>query len=175
MPGKTSPKNILWVPMAVRLASAAALLFVTVFIGFDINRRAFAIQNIERELAHRRNLHDAYERLKSEAGQAERSASFLTNVLPTPDELVSFPRELQAIAEPYGLTIGFKFKDQTSSTETTPGTLSFHMTASGTFERVIAFLKALEKSRFFIELNTIELNRGQNTYSVSLSGLVFSR
>lgn len=165
--------------MSVRVTTiiAVSLLLIigTALIGIDINKRVVQIQKTVEELTFRRGALAALNDLKSQYERAKTYDSALANILPTRDQLVGLPRELQILAQKHSVATTFKFSDETPSSASEPGSISFQMSASGAFNGIIAFLEEIERSRFFVELGTLDLSRSGDKTTVAISGRVFSR
>jgi len=165
--------------MSVRIAilvSVSLLLIIgTTLVGIDINKKVAQIQKAVEELTFRRGALAALNGLKSQYERAKVYDNALINTLPTRDQLIGLPRELQILAQKHSVVTVFKFSSETPASAGEPGFISFQMNAGGTLGDIIAFLGEIERSRFLVELGTLDLNHLGDKATITISGRVFSR
>ena len=150
------------------------LLFL---VKADIIKHTQITQKLKEELAVRNQAAESLIGLKTDSEKASEYLRILKNRLPLKDELINFPKEIINLANRNNVDLGFTFGSE-SSPEENPGNLSFSMTLSGNYDNTIKFLEATEKSRYFVEFETINLVRNdsvKDTLTGNLSGRVFIR
>ncbi|MHB9019667.1 MAG: hypothetical protein ACYC3G_02225 [Minisyncoccota bacterium] len=95
--------------------------------------------------------------LRGEFTKANPYFSFLENILPPRDQLLSFENELENIARKNNLEFNFNFGEERESSGKDPGQVSFRATVSGSYDSIYNFLTGIEASRYFIDSSSIDL------------------
>ncbi len=154
---------------------ALVLAAVTAWLGFDSSRRVAAIENNKRELTFRSSASEALRVLKigSEAVASERL--FLDNILPPPDKIIDFPKDIQGLARINKVDPSFNFGEEVAGSETAPGQIAFSIIVKGGFNNLVNFIKALEQSRYLIRFDVYNLTVEDQNYQAMINGKVFSQ
>ena len=113
--------------------------------------------------------------LRGEFAKANPYFSFLENILPPRDQLLSFENELEGIARKNNLEFNFNFDEEKESSGKDPGQVSFRATASGGYENIYNFLNGMESSRYFIDFSSIDMVKKGLGFSATINGKVFFR
>lgn len=113
--------------------------------------------------------------LRGEFTKANPYFSFLENILPPRDQLLSFENELENIARKNNLEFNFNFGTEKESSGKDPGQVSFRATINGGYENIYNFLSGIESSRYFIDFSSIDLVKKGAGFSATINGKVFFR
>lgn len=169
-------KKFLAVDVGIPLITSALIVALSFTLLRDIERRAGNIQDFQRTIASRANAVGTLASLRADAERARIYSSVLENILPTKDQLISFPKEFELIASKQHIRLAASFGNERAGTDAEPGAIAFTFKAQGTFPNILAFLSAAESSRYILQWNTFEFLRGKNDdYTAVISGLVFAR
>jgi Tfp pilus assembly protein PilO len=165
----------LLIQLSIGMGGAILIGILLLYIGHDINKRIREIQNQRSELAFRTQNIQTLALLRSGLEKSKTYISFLENILPSRDYLIAFPKDLEEMAKQNNIDLGFSFGSEYAATPEAPGYLTFTITISGVFDDMMAFLKTVEKSRYFVNFISMDLNKRDKIYTGTLSGQVFSR
>lgn len=113
--------------------------------------------------------------LRSDLVRAQREGAFLDNVLPAPDNLIDFPRDIVVWAGQNNIDVGFSFLRETESKNGEPGHIPFLLTGAGQRQDIFNFIRAMENSRYFIQFNEHDLVSESGKYTLFINGQIFSR
>ncbi len=168
-------KKRFFTSLAIGLGGFIVLVVVTLLVGQNISLRGKHIQADRQEIEARVLAIESFTELKENFKNARSYFSVLENILPEQDQLFSFPNELKSFAEQYQLKLDLNFQTQIASTDTEPGYVTFGLTAKGSLDNILKFLKSLKTYRYFLKLNRVDLTHSQDSYSLIADGQVFSR
>ena len=161
---------------------------ITIFVGFIASAVVFYVLGsrlnslslkVEKErglMAQSRDSVDILAELKKVAPEAEPYKQAMDSLLPTQDQLLDFPRYLDALAKNYSVSLSFNFQGEPKAAEKdSPGSLDFALSLTGELSNNLEFLKALEakSARFLLVVQNFSLNRVSGGYNMRLQGLVF--
>lgn len=113
--------------------------------------------------------------LKSDLARAQSESAYLDAILPSPDGLIDFPRDLSVWASQRHLDVGFSFVSEAESIGDAPGHTVFVLTATGSLSDIIAFLQTIEHSRYSVKFNQYDLVAEEGKYTAFINGHIFSR
>lgn len=113
--------------------------------------------------------------LKGDFIKANPYFSFLENVLPPRDQLLSFSKELEGIARKNNLEFSFTFGEEKVSSGKEPGQISFRAIVNGNYNDISNFLKGVESSRYFIDPSSVDLAKKGAIFTATINGKVFFR
>mgnify|MGYP001573729873 CR=1 FL=1 len=133
------------------------------------------IQEKRQALAFRARVVEGETLLKSDLIRAQREGAFLDNVLPAPDNLIDFPRDIAIWASQNDIDVGFSFLREVESKDQEPGNIPFLLTGAGQLVNVFNFIRAMENSRYFIQFNQYDLVYDSGRYTFLINGQIFSR
>jgi len=171
----TEFKKQLFLKLGIGLGGVIVLVALTLLLSSDISRRVNQIQSQRSELFFRTQTIDVLATLKSDYEKVRPHLSFLENILPSKDQLITFSKDMETMARQNKVDLGFSFGPETPATDGDPGYLSFTITVAGTFNDLLAFVKDVGKSRYFTNFVSIDINRRDSVYTGNLSGRVFSQ
>lgn len=166
--------------LLIRIGVSALLIFaLAVFIiilNININKRVRVIEQEKNDLAARNETINSLSDLQQEYEKAKPLFSQLTTALPTRDELINFPKELDAIAKRDKVDVGFSFGNEQPGTATESGFIKFTLSLAGSFQNILAFLTDLEAHPYFIHIPSLDLTRrDKNTYALVTTGEIFTQ
>ena len=165
--------------VGVTIGIIAIFVAGTIVLGADLGARADRIQNMRITGTERSQAIQSLAVLKEEATRAEQYQSLLETALPTKDDIFNFRSRARAVATDAGVTLGFKFGAEEPATANMPAAVNFQMTVSGSTNHFLDFLRRLEESGYFYNLNVLDLTytgKGANlNIQATLGGKVFSR
>lgn len=159
----------------ITIGAVAALIALTAWVGYDLKRLALIVQHERQERAERGAATTALATLRSDALRAKQYRSTLENILPTKDDLIQFPREMAALGKQGGVDVVVTFGAETASTEKTLGTIRFAMTVDGSYDAVAAFMGVVERSRYIVAWDAVDITEQKGRYHATIDGRVFSR
>jgi Tfp pilus assembly protein PilO len=159
----------------VTIGAVVILVAITTWVGFDLYQLALTVQQERQERAERVAAAHALATLQSDALRAQAYRSTLENILPTKDTLIQFPKEIVALGKEGGEDVGVTFRTETASTEKTPGSIQFAMTVDGSYDEIAAFISRVERSRYIVAWDTIDVSEQKGRYRATIDGRVFSR
>ena len=158
--------------------TAAAVIILAAFIlliGADISKRADTINNQKQELAVRLGAVESLVSLRAGADRADRLFKALQDILPAKDQLLDLRKQLEFFARNNQLGLGFSFENEIPATDAAPGSNNFTMSGDGAYSNFINFLKAIEKSKYFVAFNFFDLNFKDRDSQIIIKGKVFSQ
>jgi len=153
-----------------------AVLFIVVFLlQLDLSSKLTKITTQHTTLASRANSLESLATLRGQSDKAAPYFSFLENILPPRDQLLSFSKEIENIARRGNLEFGFTFGEEKLSSGEQPGQIAFRILVAGSYEAVSTFLKDVETSRYFIDVTNIDMTKKGGGFSATINGKVFFR
>jgi len=159
------------------IALAVILFLATLFLllGRDIASRTAMIRKQRQDLLLRSQAINSLALLRSEGERAENTFKAIKDFLPTSDQLVSFSNVLENLAKSNQLGFGFTFNSEVPASESEPGINYFTLTSSGAYNNFLNFLKSVEKGKYFVGFDLIELNKKEKDFQILMKGKVFSQ
>lgn len=158
------------IPLVIILALSGGLLF----LSSNIQKKSQQIINLQKELNLRLKSAETLVSLHKDSKEAEEYFPALQNVLPTRDQLVTFPRDLNNIAKQSQVNLNLTLGKEVPKTDKDMARIEFVMTLGGKFDNISEFLKGVEKSRYYIKFNSFDFVReGGDNFKVLLNGQVF--
>jgi Tfp pilus assembly protein PilO len=150
----------------------AGLLF---FLRVDIKNTVLEIDQKSSDLAMRSTSLSSAAELKADFKEASLHFSLLENILPSRDNLLLFSKELEDLAANNNLEFGLTFGAETLAKEREPGNLCFRMVLTGGYDDFVNFLKDMERGRYFVDFNNIDITKNDEIFSGIIQGMVFFR
>lgn len=144
-----------------------------VILGFDIGSQTQKIRTQRESLVNRTQSVSTLANLQNDFNESQKYLSALENILPTRDQLIDFPRELEIAARNQNLGFGFSFGNEKSPSNSEPGATTFSVTLQGTQTQIFNFVRFLEQSRFLISFSTFDMNRSGERFNTTIRGEVF--
>jgi hypothetical protein len=162
--------------LLIALGVITVIAVIIIVLNIDINKRMTRIEARKRERAMQAEAILILSDLKKESERARAHYPVLESLLPTRDQLISFPRELEQLAKLHTIDLGFSFGSEAASTEDQPGVIRFTMSLGGTLDNLLNFLKAFESHKYFINLASVDLAKREGTrFALGTSGEIFTR
>jgi hypothetical protein len=99
----------------------------------------------------------------------------VSSLVPSKDNLVTFSKDINAIAQKNGVSLTFNFGTE-GGTATTGvlGSISFSATADGPVNGILSFLRDVEGKYYSFKINILDMSKRSDTMSrLSISGQVF--
>ncbi len=157
-------------------AGVFLLALLIILLNADINKRAEKIVQYKRELEIRNQTIALLTNSNADFERAQPMETVLSDLLPSKDQLINFPKELDTLARGYSIQIGFSFGTENASTETDPGLIRYTMALTGFYQDIVDFLKELEGHPYFITMDSIDVKLiTGTTYSLITSGTIFTK
>ncbi len=168
-------KKQLFRQLVIGLGVLVALLAGTQFAVWEFQKTAKRINAQKSELVFRSQATDQLASLKNDFEKAKPLLSALNEVLPPKDQLINFGKELSDLAKQRKIDLGFTFGGEAPAENGAPGFIKFAMTAETNYSNFVGFLTDIERSRFFIKFNSMDMNRvsGTDKFNILASGQVF--
>lgn len=160
---------------ALYLVGILVLSVVIFFVGMSMSDSVTKINQQHLTLATRLNSLRSLATLRADYEKAKPYFSFLENILPARDQLLSFENDMRSLANKEKLNPGFSFTSEKASMDTEPGALSFRMTLEGSYDGFVNFLNDVESSRYFIDVSDVDLSSKGTGYAAIINGKVFFR
>ncbi|MBT9151640.1 MAG: hypothetical protein DDT40_01836 [candidate division WS2 bacterium] len=159
--------------LSVILGALLIIAIVIVYIGFDISTKAGFISDAQTQLLKRETDIANLTNLKEQEKAADAALFKLNNVLPKKDALFSVSRDLGDFARARNLSFGSKFGEEIASKDNKPGFIRLEMNTGGSYADLVAFIKDIEASGYFINLLNFDIVRQGASFSALLDGEVF--
>lgn len=170
----TNFRKRLLVVAGVPLGIGLILMVILFFTGSDITKRTDQIKQLRGDLLFRMRLTESLALLRKDSQQAQNYVFEVENILPSRDQLVSFPRDLSVIARQNNIELNSSLGKEISEGLGELRQTDFTMTGLGPLDDFINFLKSLETARYFVNLNSLDFTRQDNDFKALLTGQVFS-
>lgn len=148
-------------------------------VFFSVNIKTFAaqLQEKKKELKSHSNAVSQFVELERTGKQIGIPyLNVLYNFIPKKDELINFPREMQALASSEGLEFGFSFIGENPASQDALGSVRFTVNVSGKSETNIKnMIKKLQDFRFFIKIEDFSISNAEGETKGTIRGQVFFR
>jgi len=167
-------KNLLkhnWLYISGIIVLAVLLFLLKIHMESSIEK----INTQYRTLSARSNSLLSLATLRGDFTKANPYFSFLENILPPRDQLLSFSKELENIARKNNLEFNFNFGEEKPASGNNPGQIYFRAIVSGSYNDIYEFLKGTELSRYFIDPSSVDLIKKGSVFSATFNGKVFFR
>lgn len=156
--------------------SVTVVAVIIIVLNFDINKRAERIEVRKLESLVQSQAILILSDLKKEAVLAQTDYALLESALPTRDQLISLPRELEQIAKAGNVDLGFAFGNETPSTDSQPGSIRFTMSLGGGINDLLNFMKVFEGHKYFIHLASVDMSKKEGSrFTLGTTGEIFTR
>ncbi|MDO8602145.1 MAG: hypothetical protein Q7R62_03445 [bacterium] len=169
-------KRRLMKELIIAFIGIALVIVIIIVLNFDINKRMDRIGERKSKAMLQAQSILILSELKKEAIQAKTDYILLQNALPTRDQLISLPRELEQIAKANNVELGFAFGNETPSTESQPGSIRFTISLGGGLDDLLDFMKAFEAHPYFINFSSVDLSKKEGSrFALGTTGEIFTR
>lgn len=144
-------------------------------IGIQLSTQTSEIVRSRNLIAERAVAVAQLSELKRAAPEIAPYENTVNVLLPDQDQLFDFPRYLDSLSKIRSVNISFSFQNIHPSEGTAPGFAAFAMTANGSRENLIGFIKELESpsARFLVAIQSVSLSRSGTSYQANIPGRVF--
>ncbi len=159
--------------IVIFLAISVILGGILIFVGSDISRRTEQIIQARKNLLFRLQLTETLALLRKDSQEAQNYTYELNNILPSRDQLISFPRDLSIIAKQNKIELNTSLGKESVGDGNLAQT-NFNITSQGSSDNFIAFLKSVEITNYFVNLDSIDFIQQENTFRAMINGRVFS-
>jgi hypothetical protein len=168
-------KKKLWVSVGVIVLSFALFAAATWQLTGNISGRVANIAKKRMTLQEQVNLIQTLAQFKSVDAQATDYESKLSSILPGREQLLDFPKWLNAVADDRNVRISFAFQGDNPTAGTGLGAIAFRLSVSGNVQDITNFFADMEtnKPRFIVQLGTMDISQSGSDYQVSVTGMVY--
>lgn len=114
--------------------------------------------------------------LKQNAPAAAKYQAAMNELLPSQDDLITFPPQVDDLSRTDGVTSNFAFQPSiTSASADAPGSVGFNLNVSGPMSNIIAFMKDFEVTAPILlsEIDSVNVTGNGSTYTLAAQGRVF--
>lgn len=146
------------------------------FLNDRLNSAGARILEMRKNLANFAGSAERLADLKNSLLEADEYDKKMELFLPVQDQLWNFPEYARSVARTNGVDLTISFlPDIIASSPTSAGSVGFSMQAQGNLSNIMGFMEELEKktTRFWIGLDTIDLSRSGDLFSLQSQGKVF--
>lgn len=166
----------LLINIGLLLAVILVLGGFVVFLSRDIKSLSSSIVQMRRELSVRGEEIALLFDLKTDFQKAEGYFSVLDNALPKRENLYVFSQDVHRFGEMNNLDRpSFSFGEEILPAKNLPGRVKFTIFASGVYNDILNFLTYLERSRYFVSIENLDMTHRDNRFNAQLAGEVFFR
>jgi len=170
----TNFQKRLLVFVGVPLGICLVLIVALFFMGSDITKRTNKIRQLRSDMLFNMQLTESLAVLRRDSQQVQKYAFEIQNILPSRDQLVTFPRTLSTIARQNKIELNSSLGQEISGGIGELRQTDFTMTGGGPLDNFINFLKSLEGARYLISLKSLDFTRQEDVFRVLITGKVFS-
>lgn len=134
-------------------------------------------ENWRRTLSDRLVLSQSFAALRSQYdNQAKDYLVFMKRAIPAEDGLIDFSKSLQFLASQEGTEMGFQFTgDPVPAGSDALGFIPFNLSLKGGFAQITSFVEQLDRFRFLVAVENLDLSLDGKVYAGTLNGRVFFR
>ena len=166
----------LYLTVTVAIAGVVVLIFLNYLLMKSVGAATDQIQQSQEALNTRLSLIENETVLNSDAKKTKNARNYLDSILPDPDRLINFPRNISIWAKQAGVDVGFSFIKEAPASDTEPGFTTFVLTSAGSIAGLINFLKSIEGGDYFVQFNQYEIAGDKDSrYTLLVNGEIFSR
>lgn len=167
-------KKKLFLAIIIPLAIIFIAILVILFLSKDIDKKIQERNLIRTQVSYWREAIDSIAVLQGDYKKAEPYFTAVQKIISSQDELIGFSSEIASVGARHNVgataSLGKENVDDKSGLRKTPALI----VASGKSADIIGFMKDVEASRFFIQINSLDISRSEENFRVSLTGSVFS-
>lgn len=143
------------------------------FLRQDIKDNVEKARNARQELLSRSTIGEKISLLKNQAEQAKLYSADLENILISRDQLANFSRDINALAKQNQIDLTSGFSGETGAGIDNLGSVGLTMTAAGSLENIVNFLKAFNESRYSVKLNFLDFVSQNGKFKALFNGQIF--
>lgn len=168
-------KNWFLKQISISLTVILLLAALLLLIGRDISLKTANIKQQRQDFSLRSQALNSLAFLRSEAERSKNILKAIQDLLPQSDQLINFPKSLEGLAKNNQLSFGFSFNSETPAEENKPAINAFTLNLSGQYNNFLNFLKAVERSQYFVAFDFLDLNKKGADFEIIMKGRVFSQ
>ena len=115
--------------------------------------------------------------LREDATKIQVPLIALESLLPTRDELISFPTYVRNLATEHGVSSSFSFSgSETPATPESAGNTRFGLEIIGPYQNIIDFIEVFENGELLVKLGSIDISsQGDGAFRGNTGGVIFFR
>lgn len=162
--------TVIVIPLAMVVALVAGIFILSV----RLNKAVAEASGLKSRFRYWVQAAESISSLRNDYRFAEPYMDMVSKLLPERDELISFPKEISDLGTKNGVMVGVALGIESVS-ESKLRQTGVNMTIRGDIAAIVSFLEAMEKGRYFIRLNNLDVVAEGGAYRLSLTGAVFSR
>ncbi len=152
-----------------------ALAIGSYVAGSALASRAQELADLKLQLAFNAQAASSYLILKSEYDRARLYEPVLAAILPKENQVFDFRNTVKNSAAQRTVELTFSFGTQDTAGGGKTAATNFQMTANGTYANLLAFLRDVERSPYFVQFTTVNISVGASGATASFSGKLFSQ
>ena len=153
--------------IAISLGVVVIIIATTILLSIGIKNvvsETMATQSkIDTKLQQIKN----FAQLRVEAKRADILMPKLEKVLPSRDSIISFPTQLQKLADRRNVGVQFVFGSEGGNS------IDFHATLRGEYKNIQMLIEDIEKELQFVSLSAFEMSRKDRSYNTTIAGKIF--
>ncbi|MDO8585329.1 MAG: hypothetical protein Q7R85_04410 [bacterium] len=173
---ESSQKRTLLIDVGIPVAGLLAFVVFTAVLRLDMARRVETIAGLRQMIVSRTQAVQTLASLRADAERARIYSSVLGNILPSRDQLISFPKEFELIAKKYNVRLAAAFGAEAVASGGEPGAIDFSFQMKGAYPDIVAFLAAAESSRYILGWTSFEFLKDKlSDYNATVFGRVFTK
>ena len=166
-------KKRLTIIISAVLGGIITLGTILFLIDSDISKKSLQIKTSRNDLNFRLNATQSLVILQQEFRQIQDKIYLLDNILPSRDDLVNFPKDLNALARNNNIILNMSLGQEGRDPGGKFGATNFTISGSGGLSNVSKFLNDLKSSRYSVNFNKLDFTREDNNFKILLGGQVF--
>ncbi len=144
------------------------------YFGGVINGSVARIQELRQELSVRwSSLYQLADLLTDYNLRAAGASETLKRTVPTRDSIFNLGRDLKTVAVSSGVEQSYSFTSETPASGETLGHVEFSLSATGSYEQLLAHLRALASFPYLSKFDSVSLTRNEGRSSMTVAGRVF--
>lgn len=167
-------KRQLILNVSITAGIAIVLGILIFFLSSDISQKTKEISALQTNLELKLQAVGSLVILRQDYSKAQQYIPTLDTILPTRDQLVSFPRDMINEAKKINVNLNVNLGEETLKTETQLGSIVFMMTGQGKYDGFVNLFKNAETGRYSVKFDTLDFTRQGEDFRALLKGKVFS-
>lgn len=149
------------------------IIGLVVLLGKDIRDKGEIIFLSHSELTAKLQAVRDLAKLREVAKTVVPARQFLDKALPKRDGLFGLPREFERMAADKKVGFSFKFGQESRPDSTQPNKIAFEMTAQGTYNDLLEFVRSVEQSPYYINIAKLDVTRTGEKFNATIGGEIY--
>lgn len=168
-----------WISLLIILGSIIIASGAFYYFSNDLATQTDKIVTERQAVSGKNNALDSLAALKNDEPKAEGYAAAMSNLMPDQYGIVNFKQWLNTIAKKYGIDVSFAFTGNgtpsTQSTPSTPGTIDFSLTLTGSVASTTQYLNDIESQSpgFLFTLKSFDYTTDSSGAKMNAQGTLF--